>query len=130
LPDQANLIPPLNSCIAAESVGTSVDREGGRRVVSDLGVDKDEEEEEEEEEWFTADEGVFDKQLGRCVVSPAMLERIKKRKKEIADSEIKSATKLKLQFDLDEVIYVYAIFSNAIYAYELMIWPGVSPRAD
>ena len=62
-------------------------------------MDKD----DEEEEWFTADEGVFDKQLGRWVTSPAMLERIKKREREKADSEIKSATKLKLQFDLDEV---------------------------
>ena len=84
--------------------------------MSDLGVVK-EEEEEKEEEWFTADEGVFDKQLNRWVVSPAMLEKIKRRKKEVAGSEVKSATKLKLQFDLDEVMYmciyyVYTIFSN------------------
>ena len=76
--------------------------------MSDLGVIKKEEEEEKEEEWFTADEGVFDKQLGHWVVSPAMLERIKRREKEVAESEVKSATKLKLQFDLDEVMYVYA----------------------
>ena len=82
--------------------------------MSDLGVVK---EEDEEEEWFTADEGVFDKQLGRWVVSPAMLEKIKRRKKEVAKSEVKSATKLKLQFDLDEVMYVYAIFSNPLYMY-------------
>ena len=100
----------LYLCTAA-SIGTSVDREGGRRVANDLGVVK---EEEEEEDWFTADEGVFDKQLGRWVVSPAMLEKIKRRKKEVAKSEVKSATKLKLQFDLDEVMYVYAIFSNPI----------------
>ena len=79
--------------------------------MSDLGVVK---EEDEEEEWFTADEGVFDKQLGRWVVSPAMLEKIKRRKKEVAKSEVKSATKLKLQFDLDEVM---SIFSNPIYMY-------------
>ena len=82
--------------------------------MSDLGVVK-EEKEEKEEEWFTADEGVFDKQLGHWVVSPAMLERIKRREKEVADSEVKSATKLKLQFDLNEVIYVYAILVTPIY---------------
>lgn len=86
----------------AASEGTSVDKERGKRVVSDFGENRDKE--EEEDDWFTADEGVFDKQLGRWVVSPAMLERIKKREKEKADGKVKSATKLKLQFDLDEVI--------------------------
>ena len=81
----------------------SVDKERGKRVASDLGVDKDE---MEEEDWFTADEGVFDKQLGRWVISPAMLEKIERREKEKADSQVKSATKLKLQFDLDEVTCV------------------------
>ena len=89
--------------ITAPSEDTSVDKESGKRVASDFGVVKDE---EEEEDWFTADEGVFDKQLGRWVISPAMLEKIKRREKEKADSEVKSATKLKLQFDLDEVMYM------------------------
>ena len=83
--------------MVAPSGGTLVDKEMGKRAASDIRDD-------EEEEWFTADEGVFDKQLGRWVTSPAMLERIKAREREKADSEVKSATKLKLQFDLDEVL--------------------------
>ena len=97
----------FTSLLATASGGTSVDEDKGKRVVNDLGVDVDKEEKEkEEEDWFTADEGVFDEQLGRWVVSPAMLERIKRREKEKADSEVKSATKLRLQFDLDEVMYM------------------------
>ena len=92
----------FTSLLATASGGTSVDEDKGKRVVD---VDK-EEKEEEKEDWFTADEGVFDEQLGRWVVSPAMIERIKRREKEKADSEVKSATKLRLQFDLDEVMYM------------------------
>ena len=83
--------------IATVSGGTSVDKEKRKREESDQGVGDD------DDEWFTADEGVFDNQLGRWVISPAMLEKIERRKKEKAADQVKSATKLQLQFDLDEV---------------------------
>ena len=61
-----------------------------------------------EDEWYTADEGVFDERVGRYVSSPAYLECLgmkEREKKSISDDkeEVKSSTKLELQFDLHEV---------------------------
>ena len=57
--------------------------------------------------WYTADEGVFDKDAGRYVSSPTYLERLevkeRERKSISSGEEVKSSTKLELQFDLDEV---------------------------
>ena len=86
---------------AAMSGGTSVDKEKEKAKGDD-----------DDDEWYTADEGVFDKQLGRLVVSPSTLEKIEKREKERKrlsaeragkEDEVKSATKLQLVFGLDEV---------------------------
>ena len=61
-----------------------------------------------DDEWYTADEGVFDKHTGRYVSSPGYLERLEMKERERKSisspgEEVKSSTKLELQFDLDEV---------------------------
>ena len=73
--------------------------------------------EKDEDDWYTADEGTFDEH-GRLILSTAYLEKLKnkeeKRKLEkekkrvchdgsIEGEDVKSATKLELQFELDEV---------------------------
>ena len=71
-------------------------------------------EEEDEDEYFTADEGRIDEH-GRLISSSGYLEKLKEEEKERklekekkrlrhdGSEEIKSATKLELQFELDEV---------------------------
>ena len=57
------------------------------------------------DDWFTADEGVYDEH-GRLVYSDGYLEKLEiaeRERKQKKEGEVKSATNLELQFDLDEV---------------------------
>lgn len=89
----------LNPCIHSNLFNSAVDKDKTL---------------EEEDEWYTADEGTFDEH-GKLSWSPGYLEKIeeeekmnKEKKRTDSDSttegdEVKSATKLQLQFEIEEV---------------------------
>ena len=74
-------------------------------VAVDKGERSAEEEGDDPDDWYTADEGMYDKRRGLVHTEGYIegVEKAEKERKRKKGEEVKSATNLELQFDLYEV---------------------------